>query len=113
MKKLLLLSACLLALAARPAAAQAQTPDLVVVRVKELGKALRFVITRGAGRSEDVEFPKSGSADQRMTNVSEAYHKVFSKLYQEGYSLQSNFVNVEGSASTTSSFTTLLFVKKL
>ncbi|MGI4883526.1 MAG: hypothetical protein ACRYFR_01035 [Janthinobacterium lividum] len=112
MKNLLLLSACLLALAARPAAAQAQAPDIVVVRVYETRGTVHFVITRGESKSEDAEFPKSGPYDRRMAIANEGYHKVFSKLYQEGYALQSNFTNVDGSASTTDSFTTLLFVKK-
>lgn len=112
MKKLLLLSACLLTLAARPAAAQTPTPDLVVVRVNETRRTVHFVITRGAGKSEDVELPKNGSFDQRMAGAGEGYHQVLSKLYQEGYSLQSSFVNVDGVSNSTSSVVTLVFVKK-
>ena len=47
-----------------------------------------------------------------MATANEGYYKVLSKLYQEGYSLQINFVNVNGSNSHTDSFTTLLVTKK-
>ena len=43
MKKPILLSACLLALVARPAAAQ--TPDIIVVRAYETRATVHFVIT--------------------------------------------------------------------
>ncbi|AMJ66306.1 hypothetical protein [Hymenobacter sp. PAMC 26628] len=77
MKKLILLSACLLALAARPAAAQTQGPDIVVVRVYDGGGSGKFIITRGEGKSEQVEF-KGGVSDKNQAASSEAYHKMFS-----------------------------------
>ena len=84
------MSACLLALAARPAAAQTQTPDLVLVQMFDVGASVQLMITRGEGKSEKVEF-RSGGSDKGLTASGEGYYKVFSKLYQEGYALQSTF----------------------
>ena len=90
MKKLLLLSACLLAFATRPAAAQTLTPDIVVVRIYDSGASVQLVITRGEGKSEKIEFP-SGATDKRLVAASEGYYKVLSTLYREGYVLQNTF----------------------
>ncbi|OGX83492.1 hypothetical protein [Hymenobacter coccineus] len=104
MKKLLLLSACLLALAARPAAAQTPSPEIVVVRIYEFPTKVHLVITRGEGKSEVMEFD-SGASDKRLTASGEGYYKFINKLYQEGYALQSTFPGNQG-------FTTLLLVKR-
>ncbi len=104
MKKLFLLSACLLALAARPAAAQTPSPDLVVMRMLDNGASVHLVVTRGEGKSEKIEFP-SGRTDKRLVAFSEGYYKVLSALYREGYVLQSTF-------STQQGFTTLVLGRK-
>ena len=103
MKKLLLSSACLLALAVQPAAAQTQGPELVVVRIYDGGGSGKFIITRGEAKSEQVEF-QGGVTDKRQNTSSEAYYKMFSQLYREGYTLKSTF-------TSPVSLTTLLFVK--
>jgi opacity protein-like surface antigen len=97
MKKLILLSACLLALAARPAAAQAQAPnpDVVVVQLYDSGASVQLVVTRGEGQSEKIEF-QSGGTDKRLTAASQGYHKLLSGLYREGYALQSTFTSHGG-----------------
>ena len=84
------MSACLLVLAARPAAAQTQTPDLVLVQTFDVGASVQLMIIRGEDKSEKVEF-RSGGSDKGLTASGEGYYKVFSKLYQEGYALQSTF----------------------
>ncbi|WP_162549932.1 hypothetical protein [Hymenobacter nivis] len=104
MKKLLFLSACLLALATRPAAAQTPSPDLVVVRMLDNGASVQLVVTRGEGKSEKIEFP-SGRTNKRLVASGEGYYKVLSALYREGYVLQSTF-------STQQGYTTLVLGKK-
>ncbi len=104
MKKLLLLSACLLAFATRPAAAQAQAPDIAVVRLYDSGASVQLVVTRGEGKSEKIDFP-SGGTDKRLIASGEGYYKVLSALYREGYVLQSTF-------TTQTGFTTLVLGRK-
>jgi hypothetical protein len=91
MKKLLLVCACLLALNAYPMQAQAGEPEVVIVQIWVNGIATpRMVITRGEGMSETSEF-KAGVNEKGMVASGETYQKAFSKLYQEGYTLQSTF----------------------
>ena len=105
MKKLLLLCACLLALAS-PLRVQADPPEIIVVRIYEGGKTT-IIITRGEGKSEKVEI-ENGQSDKKLVQASEGYYKIFERLYQEGYTLQSTFSSVY---SPSIGFTTLLFVK--
>lgn len=108
MKKLLLLGACLWALSVNPVLAQAADPDIVVVRVNEYIGSVDMVISHGPGKSEFLKF-ENGTNQKRLTSSAEEYYKVFSKLYQQGYTLQSTFT--AALASANSSNTTLLFVK--
>lgn len=105
MKKLLLLCACLLALAS-PLRAAVSPPDIIIVRIYE-GRKTTIIITRGEGKSEKVEV-ENGFTDKKLTQASEGYYKVFERLYQEGYTVQSTFSTVY---DATSGFTTVLFVK--
>ncbi len=106
MKKLFFLGACLWLLAAPLRALAAAPPDIVVVRIYE-GANITAIITRGEGKSEKIEF-SSGLSDKNMTRASEGYYKIFEKLYQEGYTLQST---LPAANSPATSFLTLLFVK--
>ena len=104
MKKLLLLCACLLALAS-PLRALADPPDIVVVRIKDgVSGSITAIITRGEGKSETVTFDAGGS-EKGLATASEGYYKLFHSLYQSGYTLQSTFSSGGGF------FTTLLFTK--
>jgi hypothetical protein len=104
MKKLLCLCACLLVLATLPSAAM--PPDILIVRIYE-GRKTTIIITRGEGKSEKVEL-ENGFTDKRLIETSEGYYKVFERLYQEGYTVQSTFSTVY---DATTSFTTVLFAK--
>ncbi len=103
MKNLLLLCACLLALASPLRAAVAPPVDIVVVRIYE-GPHVTAIITRGEGKSEKVEF-ENGITDKWLTQTSQGYYKLFERFYGEGYILQSTMTSNAGS------LTTLLFVK--
>ena len=105
MKKQLLLCACLLALAA-PLRAAVAPPDIVVVRIYE-GAHTTIIITRGEGKSEKIEV-ENGIRDERLIQANEGYYKVFERLYQEGYTVQSTFTTVY---DANRGFTTLLFAK--
>jgi hypothetical protein len=105
MKKLLLLCACLLALATLPSAVAAP-PDIVVVRIYE-GMHTTIIITRGEGKSEKIEV-ENGITDKKLLQANEGYYKVFERLYQEGYTVQSTFTTVY---DANRGFTTLLFAK--
>jgi hypothetical protein len=104
MKNILLLCACLLALAAPQRAAGAPPPTIAVVRIYDNGVTINAVITRGEGKSEKVAF-QSGGLDRKLVLAGEGYYQLFQRLYQEGYVLQSTFSN------GNSELTTLLFVK--
>ena len=86
--------------------AQAGGPDIIVVRVREGDLTIHVVITRGEGKSEEIEFP-NGSRDKRLIASSEGYYKTINKLYQEGYVLKSTF----SSSNVNAENMTLLFVK--
>ncbi len=105
MKKLLLLGAGLWALATRPSVA-ATPPDIVVVRIYE-GTHTTIVITRGEGKSEKIEVD-NGITDKRLIQANEGYYKVFERLYQEGFTVQSTFTTVY---DANRGFTTILFTK--
>jgi hypothetical protein len=104
MKKLLFLAACLVTLASTPVVAQSGGPGVVIVQFYTTGLGNGHIaITRGEGRTEDVEF--------KVTNIkqhtaAEAYQRVFAQLVQEGYSLKSTFFPEDGSTVT------LVFEKK-
>ncbi len=105
MKKLLLLGACLWALAA-PLGVAATPPNIVVVRIYEGGHTT-IVITRGEGKSEKIEID-NGITDKKLIQANEGYYKVFERLYQEGFTVQSTFATVYNSGI---SFTTILLTK--
>jgi len=106
MKNLLLLCACLLALAT-PLRAVAGPPDIVVVRISERIGIVVATITRGEGRTEQVIFAQDTGNKKNMQG-SEGYYKLYQQLYQEGYTLQNSF-SAAGEYGGT--YITLLFVK--
>jgi len=105
MKKLFLLCACLLILAA-PLRAVVAPPEIIVVRIYE-GRKTIIIITRGEGKSEKIEV-ENGLTDKKLMEASEGYYKVFERLYQEGYTVQSTFSTVYDASL---GFTTVLFAK--
>ncbi|TFZ68864.1 hypothetical protein E4631_02045 [Hymenobacter sp. UV11] len=104
MKNILLLCACLLALATPLRAVAGPPADIVVVRILEFNGNTTAIITRGEGKSEKVEFA-SGYSDKKQIQGGEEYYKFLQRLYQEGYTLQSSF------SPGTGGTVTLLFVK--
>lgn len=105
MKKLLLTGACLWALATLPSVA-ATPPDIAVVRIYEGGHTT-IVITRGEDKSEKIELD-NGLTDKKLIQANEGYYKVFERLYQEGFTVQSTFTTMY---SASVSFTTILLTK--
>jgi opacity protein-like surface antigen len=96
MKKLLFLGACLVALASQPVVAQAGEPEVIVVQVYYTGIATgHILITRGAGKNEDIEFK-----GKSWTETGEAVQAAIAKLYKEGYSVKSTYAPGTGSAAT-------------
>ena len=107
MKKLLFLSACLLALSGSPVQAQVANPDMVVVRVCEAYGSVEMVISHGEGKSEYLKFD-NGASKKNLVAAAEGYHRELVKLYQQGYTLQSTFT---AALNPGIDATTLLFVK--
>lgn len=106
MKKLLLLCACLLALASPLRAQTVVAPaDIVVVRVRDSGGDFQVFITRGPGKTEILKF-EGGAGDKKNIQSNEGYYVFLSKLYQEGYKLQNSFINGDSAFRTT-----LIFVR--
>jgi hypothetical protein len=106
MKKLLFLGACLVALASQPVKAQAAGPQVVVVRVNDGGGlGSHLVIIRGEGKREELDFA-TGISTKALGASGEVMQQVFTKLYQEGYTLKSTFGGGQGFTST------LVFVKE-
>ena len=106
MKKLFFLCVCLLVLAA-PLRAAAAPPEIIVVRIYEGTSTITAFITRAEGKSEKVEFNR-GITDKHLMQSSEGYYKLFQRLYQEGYALQTSFAMPR---DNDTGYTTLLFVK--
>jgi len=100
MKKLLLLGACLVALASQPALAQTSGPEVVVVQVEFNGfDNYRFRISHGEGKTE-VYIVKG-----KDNGLAEAVQKQVAQLYQQAYALKGEF-------RTNGAYTTLMvFVK--
>ncbi|MGI4743393.1 MAG: hypothetical protein ACRYG7_50220 [Janthinobacterium lividum] len=104
MKKLLLVSACLLALSSSPVLAQAGGPNVVVVQLYHTGLSTGHIaITRGEGKTEDIEYKDQ---DTKEHTSAIAYQRVLAQLYQEGYTLKSTFT------PGASYVVTLLFEKR-
>ncbi|MFD2718313.1 hypothetical protein ACFST9_06280 [Hymenobacter monticola] len=113
MKKLLILSACLLALWASPMPALAGEPSVVVVRIVDGGGQVFVTLAGPHGRKEEFTFKKEsdkadGALFGAMHAATQGYQRVLEKLYREGYELKST---VPSSATATNPFTTLVFVK--
>jgi hypothetical protein len=100
MKKLVLLGACLMALASSPVAAQASAPEVVVVRILN-----NLVIVRPGGKTEEVDYA-GGTNAKSLTDSGITVQRVITKLYQEGYVLKSTY---SGSAVSGA---TLIFLKE-
>ena len=105
MKKLLFLGACLVALASQPVKAQTSKPSVIVVRVNDVNAGGKMVIVREGGKTEELEFA-GGYSLKQLSSSGLLMQQVFSKLYEEGYSLKSTFGGSSGFGST------LLFVKE-
>ncbi|UYZ61225.1 hypothetical protein [Hymenobacter latericus] len=105
MNRLAFLLACLLVLGGSPVLAE--DPSVVVVRVNERSGMARLVIERGTGPQETLEF-ESGNNKTESASAAKNYHQVISKLYQQGYVLQST---IPGSTEPGFTWCTLVFVK--
>jgi hypothetical protein len=106
MKKLFLLVACLIVLIA-PLRAAGTPPEIIVVRIFENSGEATVIITRGEGKSEVKKFD-IGFSDNKQIAGSEAYYKLLTGLYQEGFALQTTFTTQSNSSSSA---VTLLFTK--
>jgi opacity protein-like surface antigen len=111
MKKLLLLGACLVALASSPAMAQATTQaevDVTVVRVTANYARTRVTVTRPGGKDELLEFENDNQSEKRQP-VGGGFQQLVAGLYQQGYQLASTFDTQMGPGSSAA---ILLFVRK-
>ncbi|TVT40665.1 hypothetical protein FNT36_14450 [Hymenobacter setariae] len=98
MKTLLLLGACLIALASQPVMAQTGGTDLVVVRVYESSRSLHFSIARGQQQLEEVEIKLNKEVKAALS-----YHTALSKYYAQGYVVQAVIPGLNSSTNWTES----------
>ena len=108
MKNILLLCACLLALATPLRAAVVPPADIVVVRILENAGAVVATIVR-EGKTEQVILSRDNNPDKKPIQSGEGYYKLYHQLYQEGYTLQNSFTT--GGPTVGGYYVTLLFVK--
>lgn len=111
MKKLLLLGACLVALASQPVRAQAggsTEADVTVVRVTASYSRTAVTVTRPGGQQENLEFENDKQSEKRQV-VGVGFQQLVAGLYQQGYQLQATFDTQMG---TSGSASILLFVRK-
>jgi len=94
------------ALASQPVLAQIGGPEVTVVRITEGVRRVNVSITRPDGKSEQLAF-ENGAVGERLDKSGQGYQKLFAKLYQQGYRLQSTF----SAAAPSDVRTTLVFVK--
>lgn len=107
MKQLILLGASLLAVAARPALAQTNAPEVVVVKITEANSMayLRIIVARGEGKTEETILKNRALGG--TAGAAEASQKVLAKLYAEGYTLKATY----GGGDRVESHSTLILVK--
>jgi hypothetical protein len=103
MKKLLLLGACLVALASSPVMAQASEPEVLVLRIDD-GNGY-MVIAWPDGKTEELQF-NALSTKKGLVTSSAQFQKLIASLYKQGYVLKSTF------AGQQAVFTTLVFIKE-
>jgi hypothetical protein len=75
--------------------AQVAGSQVVVVRLASSLYGTTGIINYGNGKTEAVSF-KVGTTDKAMISASSDYQALFSRLYQEGYSLKSTFSESNG-----------------
>ncbi|TVT39621.1 hypothetical protein FNT36_18440 [Hymenobacter setariae] len=103
MKKLLILGACLVALASQPVLAQTGGPEVVIVKIWEGEAILSITIARAAGKPEVLTYKTKELREEGASAV--LTQKALAKLYQEGYMLKGTYGGNQGYLST------LVFVK--
>lgn len=107
MKIYIFIRACLLILVFNSAIAQTGAPDVIVVQTYYSGTTnrntvLHILISRGAGKTEVTEVETNDKMPEKEV---EAYQKMVSKLYQEGYVIKGAFSPGRGISSN------LIFIK--
>ncbi|MDF7814774.1 hypothetical protein [Hymenobacter sp. YC55] len=88
-----------------------EDPTVVVVRVLERTSSILVVIARGTATPETVEFA-NGSSDKRAIPAAIGYQLFISKLYEQGYTLQSTISGGgKGGVDNDILYSTLIFIK--
>jgi hypothetical protein len=108
MKKLVLLGACLAALASSPVKAQTGGADVVVVRVMEYSGRTYLTVERVGQEPEQIDFKWDSRIGEKRERASKGYLNALNKLYQQGYRVQAT---IPGLANDDVAYTTLVFMK--
>lgn len=96
MKKLLLLGAYMAAVASSPVLAQTGTSEVAIVQLYFTRiNTGHLSLTRTTGTTEAAQFKTSNTHQEEAT----AYQRVFTQLYQDGYSLKSTITRLEDIAT--------------
>ena len=97
MKKCFFLGACLVALASAPVLAQAGGVDVVVVKMYEYAGEQHIAVTHSDGKTDEIA-TKTGRGN--LPEAGAALQKVFTTLYQQGYTLRGSTTTYGGSIGT-------------
>ena len=89
MKKLVLMTGCLLALGSAPAVAQQQA-DVVTVRVEEQGYTLYVFTARNGSDIVEPELLRTAKREQPSSLVARTYQRIMATYLAQGYVLQSD-----------------------
>jgi hypothetical protein len=96
MKRRLFLGAYLVAMASSPVLAQTSTSEVAIVQLYFTGiNTGHLSLTRTTGTTEAAQFKTSNTHQEEAA----AYQRVFTQLYQEGYSLKSTITRAEDVAT--------------
>lgn len=110
MKKLFFIGACLAALAARPALAQASKQDVLMVRVRELSGETRLIIERVGLAPQELTIEWNDKAGKNMS-AAKGYLGALDKIFQQGYQLQAVIPGVALTTPGGITTSTLVFTK--
>lgn len=110
MKKLLFLGVCLVALASQPVLAQAESTEVIVVRIQESSVRTHLTIERAGQEPQEKEFDRDSRIGRKWPRASKGYYEALAPFYQQGYQTQAVIPGTSFS-NGGSTYSTLILTK--